>query len=80
MQCHDDIGYDRHDIHIVQKRETKVGLIDLQKAYDSIDRQLLWEVLTRSGVPTKMLTIIRNFHEARWTRVRTDDGEHSAWF
>ena len=54
--------------------------IDLQKAYDSVDRELLWEILTRSGVPTKMLTIIRNFHEGMWTCVRTDDGEHSEWF
>ncbi|MEP5378883.1 MAG: reverse transcriptase domain-containing protein, partial [Hyphomicrobiales bacterium] len=46
-------------------RQKKIPLymcfIDLQKAYDSVDRELLWEVLTRLGVPTKMLTIIRNF-------------------
>ena len=54
--------------------------IDLQKAYDSVDRELLWKVLTRSGVPTKTLTIIRNFHEGMRARVCTDDGEHSELF
>ena len=55
-----------------------IYFIDIQKAYN--DRELLWEVLSRSGVPTKMLTIIRNFHEGMRMRGRTDDGEHSEWF
>ena len=57
-----------------------VCFIDLQKAYDSVDRELLWKVLTRFGVPIKMLRIIRNFHDGMQVRVRTDDGEHSEWF
>ena len=27
-----------------------------------------------------MLAVVRQFHEGMPTRVRTDDGEHSAWF
>ena len=54
--------------------------IDLQKAYDSVDRELLWVVLARFGIPEKMLTVIRQFHEGMRARVRTDDGEHSEWF
>ena len=54
--------------------------IDLQKAYDSVDRELLWVVLARFGVPDKMLTVIRQFHEGMRARVCTDDGEHSEWF
>ena len=57
-----------------------VCFVDLQKAYGSVDRELLWEVLTRFGVPTKMLTIIRNFLQGMRARVGTDDGEHSEWF
>ena len=51
--------------------------IDLQKAYDSVDRELLWVVLARFGVPEKMLTVIGQFHEGMRARVRTDDSEHS---
>ena len=51
--------------------------IDLQKAYDSVDRELLWVVLARFGVPDNMLTVIRQFHEGMRARVSTDDGEHS---
>ena len=33
--------------------------IDQQKAYDSVDRSLLWKVLARYGVPAKLISIIR---------------------
>ena len=54
--------------------------IDPQKAYDSVDRELLWVVRARFGVTEKMLTVIRQFHEGMPAHVRTDDGEHSEWF
>ena len=54
--------------------------IDLQKAYDSVDRELLWVVLARFGVPDKMLTVVHQFHEGMRAHVCTDDGEHSVWF
>ena len=57
-----------------------VGFIDRQKAYDSVDRELVWQVVARFRVQTKMLRIIRNFHDDMRARVRTDDGEHSEWF
>ena len=37
--------------------------IDQQKAYDSVDRELLWEVLARFGVPTRMLAVVSHFHD-----------------
>ena len=32
---------------------------DLQKAYDTVDRTLLWQVLTRIGVPPQMIAVIQ---------------------
>ena len=52
--------------------------IDLQKAYDSVDRELLLEVQTRFGVLAKILTDTCQLHDA--VRVRRDDGEYSEWF
>ena len=54
--------------------------IEPQKAYVSVDRELLWLVLARFGVPEKMLTVIRQFHEGMRAHVRTDNVEHSEWF
>ena len=53
---------------------------DLQKAYDLVDRELLWEVLARAGVPSVMIDVIRQFHDGMRARVRMDDRELSEWF
>ena len=38
-----------------------VCFIDLIKAYDSVDRTLLWTVLAHFGVPQNIISIIRQF-------------------
>ena len=54
--------------------------IDLQKAYDSVDCKLLWEVLARFGTPPQMIEVIRQFHNGMRACVRSDDGRCSEWF
>ena len=50
--------------------------VDLAKAYDSVDRALLWTVLAWFGVPRKTLAVIRHFHNGMRARIRTNDGEN----
>ena len=40
----------------------------------------MWDVLTRFDVPTKILTVLRQFDDGMRARVRTGDREHSDWF
>ena len=54
--------------------------IDLQKAYDSVERTLLWQVLVRFGTPPQMMEVIRQFHDVMRTCVRSDNGRCSEWF
>ena len=54
--------------------------IDLQKAYDSVDRTLLWQVLARFGVPPQMIEEIHQFHDGMGACVWNDDGRCSEWF
>eukprot|EP00752_Nemacystus_decipiens_P013012 g11511.t2 len=54
--------------------------IDLQKAYDSVDRELLWKVLASAGIPAEIIAVIRKFHVGMRARVRMNDGELSQWF
>ena len=78
------------DMMFVVRRLQEVGrkagvslficFIDLQKAYDTVDRTLLWQVLTRIGVPPQMIAVIRQFHDGMRACVRPDDGVFSNWF
>ena len=54
--------------------------IDLQKAYDTVDRTLLWQVLTRIGVSPQMIAVILQLHDGVRACVRSDDGVCSHWF
>ena len=53
--------------------------IDLRKAYDTVDRTLLWKVLTRVGVPPQMIAVIQQFHDGTRACVPPDDGVCSDW-
>ena len=57
-----------------------VCFIDLTKAYDSVDRTLLWTVIARFGVPQIMISVIRQFHDGMRACVRLDDRVCSKWF
>ena len=57
-----------------------VCFIDLTKAYDSVDRTLLWTVLARYGMPQNMVSVIRQFHDGMRACVRLDDRVSSEWF
>ena len=48
--------------------------VDLQKAYESVDRSLLWVVLARFGVPPVMVDIVRQFHDEMRLCVRLGGG------
>ena len=78
------------DMMFVVRRLQEVGrkagvslhmcFVDLQKAYDTVDRTLLWQVLTRIGVPPQMIAVIRQFHDGMRACVRPDDGVCSNLF
>ena len=60
---------------LAQKKQIPlyVCFIDLTKAYDSVDRTLLWTVLAHFGVPKNMILVIRQFHDGMRSCVRLDD-------
>ena len=48
--------------------------VDLRKAYDSVCREGLWQVLQRYGVPPMILSLIRSCHDGMTAVVRVRDG------
>lgn len=50
--------------------------VDLQKAYDRVDREAMWAVLQHRGVPEKLVRLIAGLHEGAMATVRL--GKESA--
>ena len=70
----------RQELGRTSNTSLEICFIDLAKAYDSVDRVLLWEILARFGVPPRMIKVIRMSHGGMRARVQLDDGDFSAWF
>ena len=52
-----------------QQCELHAVFVDLTKAFDSVDRMALWEILLNIGCPRDFVNIIRSFHEGMRTVV-----------
>ena len=67
-------------VHRLQEARRKAGVSlhmcfrNLQNAYDTVDRTLMRQVLTRIGVPPQMITVIRKFYDGVRACDRRDDG------
>ena len=46
--------------------------MDLVKAFDSVNRPLMWNLLLKIGIPSKIVNIIKSFHEGMMAKVSID--------
>ena len=60
------LGIDAQKRHIGLVR----GYIDLTKAYDKVNREVLWKILRRYGLPEMLIKIIIGFHEGSTARLQ----------
>ena len=58
-----------------QYRDLHMCFVDLSKAFDTVDRPMLWEVLRRSGCPEGFVLLIRSLHDGMEARVRVGNLE-----
>lgn len=61
------------------KQSTFCAFIDFRKAFDSVNRNLLWRKLTDIGMPTKMLAAVRSLYKDVSACVRVN-GLYTDWF
>jgi len=52
---------------------------DLTKAFDSVNREGVWRILFRVGVPSKLINIIRSLHDGMRATVLDRGGESEAF-
>jgi len=52
-----------------KQKEISFAFIDLAKAFDTVNRDLLWKILRKFGCPPTFVEIIRKFHEGMQARV-----------
>lgn len=62
-----------------QHRDLYMVFIDLTKAFDTVNREGLWQILKKIGCPKKFVNLIRSFHDGMMGCV-LDCGEVSAPF
>ena len=53
-----------------QRRDLYVAFVDLSKAFDSVDRELLWSILQKSGCPPRYTQVVRELHDGMKVSVR----------
>ena len=46
-----------------------VNFVDFEKAFDSIDREVLWSIMRHYGIPEKIVNIIKNTYQGATCRV-----------
>ena len=73
--CNDMIFCARQLIEKAVEHNTKAFFlfVDQRKAYDSVPREAMWMILSKYGVPEKLIFIIRSFHDNMQAGISIND-------
>ena len=59
-----------------QNVDLYMNFVDLDKAFDTVSREGLWEFMAKCGCPAKFIAMVRQFHDGMLARAQ-NDGEFS---
>ncbi|GKC72558.1 retrovirus-related pol polyprotein LINE-1 [Tanacetum coccineum] len=57
--------------YMERQRDLHMAFLDLEKAYDSVPRELIWKTLVNKGTSRRYIKVIRDMYDGAKTRVRT---------
>nr|GEW20712.1 hypothetical protein [Tanacetum cinerariifolium] len=57
-----------------RQRDLHLAFLDLEKAYDSVPRELIWKTLVDKGTSRRYIKVIKDMYDGARTRVRTPIG------
>ncbi|GJU40600.1 putative pre-mRNA-processing factor 6-like [Tanacetum coccineum] len=57
-----------------RQKDLHLAFLDLEKAYDSVLRELIWKTLSDKGTPMRYIKVIQDMYEGARTCVRTPTG------
>jgi len=66
------------DSQIIEKHRefnipTYIAFIDFKKAFDSVDRDKLWNIMLSKGIRTDLIKIIQKIYKENFIRVNADN-------
>jgi len=51
-----------------------INFIDCEKAFDSLDRNVLWDLMASYGIPSKIISLVKNTYEGTKCRILHEGG------
>ena len=61
------------------RKEMQIVFVDLEKEYDKVPKNLVWEVLERRAVNGRYISAIKEMYREARTRVRTESGQSDSF-
>ena len=58
----------------LQRKELYLAFIDFRKAFDTVDRQLLWETLGKIGLDSNTIDILKSLYKTHKRKIHTING------
>ena len=65
---------------IINKQPTLAAVVDLSKAYDSVDRELAWQCFRHQGMSERLQKMLQLLHSRTECAVKGDHVLTSSWF
>ena len=56
-------------------QDTYVLYVDIVKAFDSVNREMLWEILSKYGLPDSIIAVIKKMYTNIQIKLKIDDAE-----